>query len=153
MSFTYLQNRHNKFDSHWTPERVELLKQLWAEGHSASQIAKQFPHAGFTRSSVIGKAHRLKLAARAPRRAQRRANGAPKPPAPALPQRKPPSLPQPSPQAPRMRELALFKLKARQCHWPLGEWFEPPRLFCAADADWGEVYCPFHQRLARVQAC
>jgi hypothetical protein len=50
-----------------------------------------------------------------------------------------------------MRELALFKLKPRQCHWPLGEWFEPPRLFCAADALNGEVYCPFHRQMARVR--
>ncbi|MDF1807753.1 GcrA family cell cycle regulator, partial [Hyphomonas sp.] len=25
----------------WTEERVSVLKKLWAEGHSASQIAKQ----------------------------------------------------------------------------------------------------------------
>lgn len=46
----------------WTEERVELLKQLWAEGHSASQIAVKM--GGVTRNAVIGKAHRLKLAGR-----------------------------------------------------------------------------------------
>ncbi|MEM9842769.1 MAG: GcrA family cell cycle regulator, partial [Pseudomonadota bacterium] len=25
----------------WTEDRVEVLKKLWAEGHSASQIAKE----------------------------------------------------------------------------------------------------------------
>jgi len=146
MSLSYLENRHNKFDSHWTPERVELLKQLWADGYSASQIAKKFPHTGFTRCSIIGKAHRLNLVPRAPRKSVRITNGVPKPPMPPPPP--PPPAPQ-APQAPRMRELALFKLKPHQCHWPLGEWFEPPRLFCAADANRGEVYCPFHTRIAR----
>ena len=47
----------------WTDERVELLKKLWAEGHSASQIARQL--GGVTRNAVIGKVHRLKLSARA----------------------------------------------------------------------------------------
>jgi len=43
----------------WTDERVELLKKLWCEGHSASQIAKEL--GGVTRNAVIGKATRLKL--------------------------------------------------------------------------------------------
>jgi len=47
----------------WTEERVEVLKRLWAEGFSASQIAAQL--GGVTRNAVIGKAHRLKLAGRA----------------------------------------------------------------------------------------
>lgn len=46
----------------WTDERVELLKKLWAEGFSASQIAAQL--GGVTRNAVIGKAHRLKLSGR-----------------------------------------------------------------------------------------
>ena len=46
----------------WTDERVELLKKLWAEGLSASQIAAQL--GGVTRNAVIGKVHRLKLSGR-----------------------------------------------------------------------------------------
>ncbi|MHA6300113.1 GcrA family cell cycle regulator [Devosia sp. CAU 1758] len=48
----------------WTDERVELLKKLWMEGLSASQIAAQLGE-GVTRNAVIGKVHRLKLSARA----------------------------------------------------------------------------------------
>lgn len=48
----------------WTDERVELLKKLWMEGHSASQIAAELGD-GVTRNAVIGKVHRLKLSARA----------------------------------------------------------------------------------------
>ena len=38
----------------WTDERVELLKKLWADGLSASQIAAEL--GGITRNAVIGKA-------------------------------------------------------------------------------------------------
>lgn len=46
----------------WTDERVELLKKLWMEGHSASQIAKEL--GSVTRNAVIGKVHRLGLSSR-----------------------------------------------------------------------------------------
>ena len=47
----------------WTDERVELLKKMWNEGQSASQIAKEL--GGVTRNAVIGKVHRLGLSNRA----------------------------------------------------------------------------------------
>ena len=46
----------------WTDERVELLKKLWSDGLSASQIAAQL--GGVSRNAVIGKVHRLKLSGR-----------------------------------------------------------------------------------------
>ncbi|MDD7971695.1 GcrA family cell cycle regulator [Roseinatronobacter alkalisoli] len=46
----------------WTDERVELLKKMWMEGQSASQIAKEL--GGVTRNAVIGKVHRLGLSNR-----------------------------------------------------------------------------------------
>jgi len=46
----------------WTDERVELLKKMWSEGQSASQIAKAL--GGVTRNAVIGKVHRLGLSNR-----------------------------------------------------------------------------------------
>jgi GcrA cell cycle regulator len=46
----------------WTDERVETLKRMWAEGQSASQIAKEL--GGVTRNAVIGKVHRLGLSNR-----------------------------------------------------------------------------------------
>ena len=47
----------------WTDERVELLKKMWSEGQSASQIAKELGNV--TRNAVIGKVHRLGLSNRA----------------------------------------------------------------------------------------
>lgn len=60
----------------WTDERVALLKKLWMEGLSASQIAGELS-GGVTRNAVIGKVHRLKLSARA-----KPTNVAPRPKAP-----------------------------------------------------------------------
>ncbi|MFV0244886.1 MAG: GcrA family cell cycle regulator [Qingshengfaniella sp.] len=47
----------------WTEERVEILKRMWSDGQSASQIAKEL--GGVTRNAVIGKVHRLGLSNRA----------------------------------------------------------------------------------------
>lgn len=46
----------------WTDDRVELLKKMWADGKSASQIAKEL--GSVTRNAVIGKVHRLGLSSR-----------------------------------------------------------------------------------------
>ena len=45
----------------WTNERIEILKELWNEGLTTSQIAKEL---GTTKNAVIGKTHRLNLVKR-----------------------------------------------------------------------------------------
>src|SRR5947207_13786832 len=47
----------------WNDERVDLLKKLWSDGLSASQIAGRL--GGVTRNAVICKVHRLGLSGRA----------------------------------------------------------------------------------------
>ncbi|APG47691.1 GcrA family cell cycle regulator [Phaeobacter porticola] len=71
----------------WTDERVELLKKMWGEGQSASQIAKEL--GGVTRNAVIGKVHRLGLS--------NRNSGTAKPA--AEPKEKPAAAPKPTPAA------------------------------------------------------
>nr|WP_319948239.1 GcrA family cell cycle regulator [uncultured Shimia sp.] len=96
----------------WTDERVELLKKMWGEGQSASQIAKEL--GGVTRNAVIGKVHRLGLSNRttpnkadAKPKAEPKAKPTPKPkvavkPAPA-PEPKPEPKTEPAvPQKPAM---------------------------------------------------
>lgn len=65
----------------WTPERIERLRALWAEGKPASAIAVAlggFDHCGDGgRSAVMGKVHRLNLTGRAEH----------KPPRPKAPRR------------------------------------------------------------------
>ena len=45
----------------WTPEEIERLRVLWADGYSTSRIAQMF---GRKKNSVVGKVHRLGLAPR-----------------------------------------------------------------------------------------
>jgi len=44
------------------PKKVEMLKELWGKGNTASQIAEII--GGISRNAVIGKAHRLNLSAK-----------------------------------------------------------------------------------------
>lgn len=88
----------------WTDERVELLKKMWGEGQSASQIAKEL--GGVTRNAVIGKVHRLGLSNRAtgaaPAKAEPKEKPAPAPKAEAKPKPAPktePARPAPAPAA------------------------------------------------------
>ena len=46
----------------WSDERVAVLKKMWLEGNSASEIAKELGN--ITRNAVIGKVHRLGLSNR-----------------------------------------------------------------------------------------
>ena len=46
----------------WNDERVAILKKMWLDGNSASEIAKELGN--ITRNAVIGKVHRLGLSNR-----------------------------------------------------------------------------------------
>ena len=59
---TFLDQKRTEMQT-WTDDRVELLKKLWGDGLSASQIAGEL--GGITRNAVIGKVHRLGLSGRA----------------------------------------------------------------------------------------
>ena len=145
MTLSYLLGRRNNYSTPWTDELIARLKELWAEGFSASQIADELHplfREGLTRCGVLGKVHRLHLPARKPRRHPMTRK--------VLPHRKPPSVlaspkrPPLMPTAPPMRRLGFFELAPRQCRFPIGE---PTLFFCGADAE--QIYCPFHQRMAR----
>ena len=71
----------------WTDDRVEILKKMWGEGQSASQIAKEL--GGVTRNAVIGKVHRLGLSNRTATAAPAAPAAAAKPEAKAKPAAKP----------------------------------------------------------------
>ncbi len=45
----------------WTEDVIGRLKALWAEGHSTAEIGRRL---GVSKNAVVGKAHRLLLAAR-----------------------------------------------------------------------------------------
>lgn len=83
----------------WSDERVELLKKMWGEGQSASQIAKEL--GGVTRNAVIGKVHRLGLSNRtnSPKADTAKSKPAEKPEVTAAPAEEAQPQPQPAPEA------------------------------------------------------
>lgn len=96
----------------WTDERVETLKKMWAEGQSASRIAKEL--GGVTRNAVIGKVHRLGMSNRVGPGTPAEDEGdtaAPSPAAPAKPAPAPRAAapeptPRPAPAAPAPQPVA-----------------------------------------------
>jgi GcrA cell cycle regulator len=78
----------------WTDDRVEILKKMWGEGQSASQIAKEL--GGVTRNAVIGKVHRLGLSNRTTAGAAAKAE--PKAKTAVAPKAKAPPKPTPEPE-------------------------------------------------------
>ena len=148
----------------WTEDRVETLKKLWAEGHSASICAERL--GGVTRNAVIGKAHRLGLAARSQsgaaahaRRAAaialRKAEAAKAPrffvrvSAPV--ERKPmPQKPKTggTKQPPDMLLVTFAKLTQQQCSWPVGDGKPEDFRFCGLPQRAGSSYCDHHAVVA-----
>ena len=146
----------------WTDERVELLKKLWADGLSASQIAAEL--GGITRNAVIGKVHRLGLSGRA------------KSPSSSAPRvRKPRShmlrVSRPSMRGNSALALAyelepiqepelidniipigqrrtLLELTEATCRWPIGDPASPEFFFCGGNPLTGLPYCAYHSRVA-----
>ncbi|TGD94717.1 GcrA family cell cycle regulator [Methylobacterium nonmethylotrophicum] len=150
----------------WTKERVELLKRLWSEGKSASQIAAEI--GGVSRNAVIGKVHRLGLAGRivkpngAPP-AGRKARGeaelpaAPAPETPAVLAPAPPALALIQTQAaasppavalPESARVTIMELREFMCRWPMGDPSSPEFRFCGDRAITGLPYCTHHSRIA-----
>lgn len=158
----------------WNDERVELLKKLWGEGLSASQIAGEL--GGITRNAVIGKVHRLGLSGRAksPAVAARpRKTARPEAPAPQRPQapNRPvthgntalaPALdalvdsapaPAPAPQQSNNvlamgQRCTIMNLTESTCRWPMGEPGTEGFYFCGGRSVSGMPYCTQHARMA-----
>jgi GcrA cell cycle regulator len=155
----------------WTEERVAELKKLWAEGHSASQIAKRL--GSVTRNAVIGKVHRLGLSGRA---------------TPSRPVKRPPRLARPKPQVmPRPAQtpvargatalavraepvqqthiseaeaniepkrlsngdmVTVLTVRDSMCKWPIGDPADAAFGFCGHASHENSPYCAEHARVA-----
>jgi GcrA cell cycle regulator len=148
----------------WTDERVEMLKKLWADGLSASQIAAEL--GGITRNAVIGKVHRLGLSGRA------------KSPSSVAPRaRKPrthshmmrvarPALRvntalahayeyevESEPELvdnviPIGQRRTLLELTESTCRWPIGDPGSTDFFFCGGQSLTNLPYCAYHSRVA-----
>lgn len=155
----------------WTEERVELLKKYWAEGLSASQIANAL--GGVTRNAVIGKVHRLGLAARAK---STRTNTTPRPRKPRSSNRETVARPRFSGNAalkteavadadtapepvplrvvheelyiPPEERATILTLTETRCRWPIGDPTHDDFYFCGRSCDASESYCKHHAAVA-----
>lgn len=141
----------------WTDERVEMLKRLWLDGLSASQIAKQL--GGVTRNAVIGKVHRLGLSGRAaPSHPSRTTFKAPRPARPASqpaprprtiePRALQPAAPRPVPFVELPGTATVLTLGAHMCKWPIGDPSTDNFTFCGRRAGDEGPYCIDHARVA-----
>ncbi len=122
----------------WTDERIGDLRRLWAQGLSASQIAKRLGNE-ITRNAVIGKAHRLGLASR-PSPIQ----GEPRPRAAAPPP--PPPRPAAAPAA-----ASAARHKGPSCQWPIGDPSSQEFAFCGEPSEPGRPYCAKHCTVAYLR--
>ncbi|MEW6256150.1 MAG: GcrA family cell cycle regulator [Pseudomonadota bacterium] len=154
----------------WNDERVELLKRLWGEGLSASQIAAEL--GGITRNAVIGKVHRLGLSGRVksatPARPRKTRTEAPAPT--TRPAHRPATIgntalapafealvesaPAPAPEpvannvVPLAQRCTIMNLTESTCRWPVGEPGTSGFYFCGARSATGMPYCTQHARMA-----
>ncbi len=143
----------------WNEETIARIRALWAEGHSTAEIGRRM---GVSKNAVVGKAHRLKLPARAspirrgtgekrPARASvRRVTG---PTLPALH-----SVPRPAPAASKpavpLRPVPMQPRPAGRvsaCCWPLGEPGTREFRFCGDPTVPAKPYCDEHVALAYVK--
>jgi GcrA cell cycle regulator len=146
----------------WTEQRIEMLRRLWGQGQTASQIAVAL--GGVTRNAVIGKAHRLGLTGR-PSPIKRDASGVaapkrrpvprralqphPKPMMPplqrALPAQDAVAAPPPPPrEQPRTYAQARAHGGTKSCSWPMGDPKQPGFHFCGEPSEPGRPYCANH---------
>ena len=149
----------------WTEERIEVLKRLWADGLSASQIASRL--SGVTRNAVIGKVHRLGLAGRATtsrmhshrprsrlgsskrgRKNRLTPLGNPAFRALYLPEAEPYVSPLVELVIPLAERKTLQTLTECSCRWPIGDPQHAEFHFCGKSKVPGLPYCEFHARRA-----
>ena len=149
----------------WTDEVIDRLRAFWAAGVSTAEIGRRL---GVSKNAVVGKAHRLSLAARpspirrgtvdeTPKRpAVRRVVGAtlapialaaaePKP----LVVAPPPAVVSPPPILRAVHRAPGGRLVA--CCWPIGEPGTRSFRFCDAESLPGKPYCSAHAALAYVK--
>lgn len=142
----------------WTDERIALLRRLWSEGFSASEIARQI--GSTTRCAVLGKVNRLGLVRREHKHPMaRRDCGRPKrhlaPPGSdarlvRTSEGPPPSRitgksPLPPPRDDDIPRKSLMELERGECRWRVDKPFgRDPYGFCGREALPGFAWCEQH---------
>ena len=132
----------------WTAEKEEKLKELWKKGHSGSEIANILGD-GATRNSVLGKAFRLKLEARAVSKKSTSKTQTKRDSSPEIKTQK-------LGRKAKFRALLLDKnfepenpkkledLTNETCRWPIGHPYEEKFYFCGRKSIEKLPYCKLH---------
>ena len=149
----------------WTDARIEILRRLWAEGLSASQVAARI--GDMSRNAVLGKVHRIGLPLRGKPtgRTQVRKPKPRKKPSKLFTFNKPfgtealrairmAGTPLPPPNETDIARVSFMGLDEdghRHCKWPVGnvESVHAP-LFCGDERVPGLPYCSSHAQRAYV---
>ena len=131
----------------WDKPKEDLLRKLWSQHLTASQISARIP--GTTRNSIIGKAHRLNLESRSTSKKIRTKTN------------RDSNIP-PKAKSQKLGRKASFKaiimdknfepenptklenLTNDLCRWPLGEKKEPASFFCGRKTMEKFNYCKLH---------
>jgi len=144
----------------WTDERIAAMKRMWEEGKSAPQIARAL--GGVSRSSVLGKLHRLKTAkrvtpgARVPTKKKVKGERPPRPMAKVPPMDSAPiGLPAEFLDigvdvTHLVGSVKITELDHHSCKFPLGDPQSPDFAFCGKERVPGRPYCLDHCHRAYV---
>ena len=138
----------------WNEERIEALTQMWREGLSASQVARQL--GGVSRSAVIGKVHRLGIAGReAPTRplggrpatrVRATSGGVRRAVSQRAPHEQVVSIPRVAFEV--GPTASIHTLTTHACRWPIGEPDQAGFGFCGRLRNGHPSYCAGHAPMA-----
>jgi len=106
----------------WTEDKIKKLKKLWQAGKATAEIAKNL---GMSKNSIIGKVHRLDLAAR-PNPVKIESKTVKKAP------------------SKKVGVVRLLDLKINTCRWPIGDPKDEDFHFCGEQTVIGKPYCLAH---------
>ncbi|MBP5215987.1 MAG: global cell cycle regulator GcrA-like protein [Alphaproteobacteria bacterium] len=141
----------------WTDESVEQLRQMWAKGLTANEIAKKL---GVTKNAIVGKVHRLCLKAR-PSPIKNKTGDSPEKNDEAF-DVEINDMPEIADEALEVfheekkplsgTNVRLIDLDSHTCRWPIGDPRDEDFCFCGKKVRAGQTYCDEHSAMAYVKA-
>lgn len=150
----------------WTEESIEQLREMWAQGLTANEIAKRL---GVTKNAIVGKVHRLCLQAR-PSPIKTKDNENISKPELAVQTGEPKtteiedeleeiidvetadvSVTISTPKKLSGSNVRLIELDSHTCRWPIGDPRDEDFCFCGKKVRAGQTYCDEHSALAYVK--
>jgi len=148
----------------WTTEMVEHLTQLWMEGMTTNDIAREL---GMSKNSVVGKVHRLNLMSRpspikkkedeqilsadAPETVEIVVENEEEVVEVAAPTKVFQTHQTAAKDEPEKTCIKLSELDNHTCRWPIGDPKDEDFCFCGKRVRAGQTYCDEHAAIAYVR--